>query len=127
MKTFMKTSCVAALALAMTTFGAAQARAGGWAVAGGVLGGVAVGTAVGVSVASAATPVYYTAPPPVYAAPTYYAPAAACAPAPVAVAPAYYYAPRVVYTAPYPYYYPYGRVGYGWGPRYHYGGRYFRR
>ena len=65
MKTFMKISSFAGLALAMTTFGAPQARAGGWAVAGGVLGGLAVGTAVGVSVASAAAPVYYTAPAPV--------------------------------------------------------------
>jgi hypothetical protein len=122
MKTFMKTSCVAALALAMTAFCAPQARAGGWAVAGGVLGGLAVGTAVGVSVASAATPVYYTAPAPVYAAPTYYAPAAA-----VTVAPSCYCAPRVVYTAPYPYYYPYFRVGYGWGHRYYHGWRHYRR
>jgi hypothetical protein len=116
MKTFMKISCVAAVALAMTTFGVQQARAGGWAVAGGVVGGLAVGTAIGATVASAATPVYYTAPGPVYAAPTY------CAP----VAP-YYVAPRVVYTAPYPYYHPYVRVGYGWGPRHFYGGRYYRR
>jgi hypothetical protein len=129
MTTLMKISCVAALTLAMTTFGATQARAGGWAVAGGVLGGVAVGTAIGVSVANAATPVYYTAPQPVYAAPTYYAPAGAYAPAPVAVtvAPSYYYGPRVAYAAPYPYYHPYVRVGYGWGHRSFYGGRYLRR
>jgi hypothetical protein len=122
MKTFMKISCVAALALAMTTFGAVQAQAGGWAVAGGVLGGLAVGTAVGVSVANAASPAYYSYPPPVYAAPPYYAPAAA-----YAAAPAYYYGPRVVYAAPYPYYHPYFRAGYGWGPRYFRGGPYYRR
>jgi hypothetical protein len=124
MNTFMKTSCVAALALAMTTFGASQARAGGWAVAGGVVGGLAVGTAVGVTVASAAAPVYYAAP--VYGAPGYYAPGAA-----VTVAAPYYCAPRLAYAAPYPYFHPYfhpyARVGYGWGPRHYYGGRYYRR
>jgi hypothetical protein len=124
MKRFTTTSLIALLALAMTTFGAMQARAGGWAVAGGVLGGLAVGTAVGVTVANAATPVYYSYPAPVYSAPMYYAPAPAVtyasAPAVVAVAsaPAYCYGPRVVYAAPY----PYVRVGFGWGPRY-YGGR----
>ena len=137
MKTLIKTSCVAVLALAAMTFGAPQARAwgGGWPIAAGVFGGLAVGTAVGVTVASAAQPVYYTAPPPVYVAPRYYAPAPAYAPAPVyapvpaavsvAVAPPYYYAQRVVYGAAYPYYY--GRVGYGWGPRYYHGGHYYRR
>jgi hypothetical protein len=107
MKMFMKISCVAALALVMTTLGASKARAGGWVVAGGVSGGVAVGTA-GVAVSA---PVY-------------------CAPAPVtvAVAPSYYCAPRVVCGAPYPYCRPYFRAGYGWGPHYHYyGGHYFRR
>jgi hypothetical protein len=122
MKTFMKTSCIAALALAMTTFGAVQARAGGWAVAGGVVGGLAVGTAIGATVAAAAQPVYYSYPAQAYAAPGYYAPA------PVyAAAPAYCYGPRVVYAAPFPYRYPYARVGYGWGPRYFRGGPYFRR
>ncbi len=120
MNTFMKTSCVAALALAMTTFGAMQARAGGWAVAGGVLGGVAVGTAIGVTVANAAQPVYYAAPGPVYGAPAYCAPAAVYAPA-----PAYYCAPRVVCAAPYCY--PCVRVGCGWGPRGYYRGRHYRR
>jgi hypothetical protein len=122
MKTFMKISCVAALALAMTTFGVPQARAGGWAVAGGVLGGVAVGTAIGASVAASA-PVYYAPPAPAYVAPSYYAPAA------VAVAPSYYCAPRVVYGAryPYPLYRTSFRGGYGWGPHYHYAGHYFRR
>ncbi|HEV7925493.1 MAG TPA: hypothetical protein VGR14_09065 [Verrucomicrobiae bacterium] len=117
----MKISCIAAVALAMTTFGTLQARAGGWAIAGGVVGGLAVGTAIGASVA-ASGPVYYTAPAPVYAAPRYYAPAA------VAVGPAYCYGPRVAYGAPYPYYHPYFRAGYGWGPHYNYhGGHYFRR
>jgi hypothetical protein len=139
MKKFMKISLVGALALAAVTFGAPQAQAwgGGWPIAAGVFGGLAVGTAVGATVASASTPVYYAAPPAVYAAPTYYAPAPAYTPAPayapapaavsVAVAPPYYYAPRAVYAAPYPYYYPSGRLGYGWGPRYVYGGRYYRR
>ncbi len=125
MRAFMKTSCAAILALAMTTFGATQARAwgggcGGWAVAGGVLGGLAVGTAIGATVASASTPVYYTAPPAVYAGPSYYGAA------PV-YAPAYYYAPRVVYGAPYRCYYPCVRVGCGWGSRGYYGGRYYHR
>jgi hypothetical protein len=115
MKTFIKTSCIAAVALAMTTFGAVQAQAGGWAVAGGVLGGVAVGTAVGVSVASAASPVYYAYPPPYYGAPAY------------AAAPACYYGLRVVFGAPYPHYYPYARAGFGWGPRYFRGRPYYRR
>lgn len=129
MKTLMKTSCVAALALAMTTFGALQARAGGWAVAGGVVGGLAVGTAIGATVAAASQPVYYSYPPAAYGAPGYYAPAAAYAPAPISVvaSPAYYYGPRVVYGAPYPYFFPYARVGYGWGPRYFRGGHYYRR
>jgi len=133
MKRFMKTSSAAALVLAMTAFGSMQARAGGWAVAGGVLGGLAAGTVIGATVASAAAPAYYAYPAPVYASPAYYAPAPAPAvvasPPVVAVAPAppYYYAPRVVYTAPYPYAcgYPYVRVGWGWGPRYCYGGRYY--
>jgi hypothetical protein len=103
MKMMIKISCVAALALTMTIFGAQNARARGWVVAGGV--GVTVGPAVGVSVA--AGPVYYTAPAPV-----------------VTVAPAYCYGPRVVCAAPY---HPYLRVGYGWGPRYHYGGHFYRR
>lgn len=82
MNAFVKTSCAAALALAMTTFGATQARAwgggcGGWAVAGGVLGGLAVGTAIGATVANASTPVYYAAPAPVYPGP-YYAAARQC-------------------------------------------------
>jgi hypothetical protein len=121
MKSFIKTSCIAALALTITSFGAIQARAGGWGIAGGVVGGLAVGTAIGVSVASAA-PVYYS---PAYAAPAYYAPA----PVPVAVAayPPYYYGPRVVCGAPYPYYRPYAGVGFGWGPRYFRGRPYFRR
>jgi hypothetical protein len=122
MKTFMKTSCVAALILAAATFGAPKAQAGGWPIAAGVVGGVAFGTAVGVTVASA-QPVYYS--------PSYYAPAPVYAPAyvpaPVAVAAPYVYAPRVVVGAPYPYYYPYVRAGFGWGPRYYYGGRYYRR
>jgi hypothetical protein len=122
MKTLIKTSCIAALALAMTAFVPVQARAGGWGIAGGVVGGLAVGTAIGVSVASAARPVYYSYPPPVYAAPAYYAPAVAYAPA-----PAYYYGPRVVYAAPFAYGYPYARVGHGWGPRYFRGGPYYRR
>jgi len=122
MKQLMKTSVIAALALAMTTFGALQARAGGWAVAGGVLGGLAVGTAVGVTVANAAGPVCYPYPAPVYAAPRYYAPGPAVVA--VAPAPAYYYGPRVAYAAPYPYPYPYYRAGFGWGPRW-YGGRYY--
>jgi hypothetical protein len=136
MKTFLKTSCVAALALAAMTFGAPQAKAwvGGWPIAAGVFGGVAVGTAVGATVAAnAAAPVYYTAPPAVYATPNYYAPAPApvYAPAPAAVSvgvvPPYYVAPRVVYGAPYPYYRPYWRAGYGWGSRHFYGGHYYRR
>jgi hypothetical protein len=124
MKRLVKISSVAALALALATCGTMQARAGGWAVAGGV---------------------YYSYPAPVYPAPTYYAPAPAAgyAPAPVvsyapaagatvvavAPAPAYYYAPRVVYTGAYPYGYgyPYVRVGFGWGPRHCYGGRYWHR
>jgi len=123
MKTIMKTSCIAALALAMTTFGAVQARAGGWAVAGGVLGGVAMGTAIGVTVANAAAPAYYAYPP------AYYGPAYAPVPAavPVAAVAPYYYGPRVVYGAPYPYYHPYFRAGYAWGPRYFRGRPYYRR
>jgi hypothetical protein len=130
MKTFVKTTCVAALALAAMTFGAPQAKAwvGGWPIAAGVFGGVAVGTAVGATVAAnVAAPVYYTAPPAVYAAPTYYAPAQAPAAVSVGVAPPYYVAPRVVYGAPYPYYRPYWRAGYGWGPRGFYGRHYYRR
>jgi hypothetical protein len=121
MNALMKTTCVAALALGLTTLGAPQARAwgGGWPIAAGVFGGLAVGTAVGATVASAAAPGYYAVPPP-----GYYAPPPAYVPAPAyAPAPAYYYGPRVVYTAPY----PYARVGYGWGPRYYYGGRYYYR
>src|SRR5580658_1333635 len=126
MKRFVKTSVIAALALAMTTFGAVQAQAWGWPVAAGVFGGLAVGTAVGVTVANAAAPVYYSYPAPVYAAPRYCAPApvASYAPGPavVAVAPGpAYYGPRAVYSAPYPYY----RAGFGWGPRYYYGGHYY--
>jgi hypothetical protein len=123
MNTYLKTSCVAALALAMTTFGAVQARAGGWAVAGGVLGGVAVGTAIGATVATAAAqPAYYAYPPSVYAPGPYYAPVGA-----YAAAPAYYYGPRVVIGAPYPYYRPFFRGGYAWGPHYFRGGRFYRR
>ena len=86
MKSFVKVSAVAALALAMTTLGAMQARAGGWPVAAGVVGGVAVGTAVGVTLANAAAPAYYGYPGPVYVGPRY------CAPGPVVVAaPGYYY------------------------------------
>jgi hypothetical protein len=73
MKTFMKTSVVAALALVMTTFGTPNARAwgGGWPIAAGVFGGLAVGTAIGATVASASTPAcaYPAYPYPVY--PTY--------------------------------------------------------
>ncbi|HTA30697.1 MAG TPA: hypothetical protein VK731_09425 [Candidatus Cybelea sp.] len=121
MKTLMKLSCVAAVALALTSFGAPQAQAGGWAVAGGVVGGLAVGTAIGATVATAATPVYYTAPGPGYAAPSYYAPPV------VAVAPAYYCGPRVVCVAPYAYCHPFVRAGFGWGPRYYHGGHYYHR
>jgi hypothetical protein len=118
MKTLIKLSCVAALALAMTTFGTPQAQAGGWCVAGGVLGGLAVGTAVGATVvaANAASPAYYAAPAPVYAAPAYYAPPT------VAVAPVYYGGPRVVCPAPFVYGHPFVRAGFGWGPHFYHGG-----
>ena len=115
MKTFLKTTCIAAVALAMATFGAAQARANGWVVAGGAVGGFAVGTAVGATIATGAHPVYAYPP-------GHYAPA----PVTVALAAPVYYGPRV-FAGPYPYYHPYLRYGYGWGPR-HYGGRpYYRR
>jgi len=131
MKTYMKTFCIASLALAMTTCCAVQARAGGRVIAGSVLGGLTVGTAIGASVARAAPPVYYSYLPPVYAAPAYYGAASAYAPAPAAItlaeSPAYYYGPRVVYAAPYPHYYPYIRLGYGWGPRYFPDRPYYRR
>jgi hypothetical protein len=122
MKRFLKICCVAAVALVMTTFGATQARAGGWAVAGGVLGGLAVGTAIGATVTTAAQPAYYGYPAPVYAAPGYYGPVASYAPV-----PAYCYGPRVIYGAPYAYYYPHFRTGYGWGPHYFRGRPYHRR
>jgi hypothetical protein len=135
MKTFVKTTLIGATALAMTTFGVPQARAHGWAVAAGVLGGLTAGTIIGASVASAATPVYYS-----YPAPVYYTPAPAVAVAPAAVppyagyasyassptypsaaatapqpppvvvqqpAPVYSYPQTVVYAAPYAYPYPY--------------------
>jgi len=82
MKTFVKTTIISATALAMTTFGVPQARAHGWAVAAGVLGGLTAGTIIGASVASAATPVYYS-----YPAPVYYTPAPAAAVAPAALPP----------------------------------------
>src|SRR5580700_8819301 len=109
MKTFVKTACIAAVALAMTTFGTFQAGAGGWAVAGGVVGGLAVGTAVGATIATAAAqPAYYP-----------YGPAY-CAPAPVVVAgPGFYGGPRFYPYRPY--------VRYGWGPRAYRGHPYWRR
>lgn len=112
MKTFMKFACIAAMALAMMTFGAAQARA--WPVPipppGVVLGGVAVG-------AAASAPAYY-------APPAYYASAPA-----YAAAPAYYYGPRVVVAPPFPYYRPYGWYGHGWawGPHRYVGRPYYHR
>jgi hypothetical protein len=133
MKTFMKTSIVAALALAMATFGTSNARAGGWPIAAGVVGGLAVGTAIGVTVASANAPVYAY---PAYSYPVYPpSPAPALAvqpvqpvvqavvPPPVYVpqpAPAYYYSSPVVYAASYPYGYPYVRFGWGWGHPQHF-------
>jgi hypothetical protein len=70
MKTFMKTSVVAALALAMVTFGTPNARAwgGGWPIAAGVFGGLAVGTVIGATVASASAPAYAY---PAYSYPVY--------------------------------------------------------
>ena len=90
------------------------------------MGGVAVGTAIGATVATAAAPVYYSYPAPVYAPPVYAA-AVAAPGAVVAVGPvpAAYYGPRVVYAAPYPFY-PCARLGCGWGPRHYYGGRHYR-
>jgi hypothetical protein len=115
MKNFMKVTAVAAVVLALTTTGVANARAGGWRVAAGVSGGLAVGTVVGATIAStyAAPPVYYPYAPAAYPAP-YYAPH--YAPAPVVVAPPVYYPTGPVV---YPYYHPAVRFGvYGPHPRY---------
>lgn len=136
----MKTSVVAALALALATFGTSNARAGGWPIAAGVLGGLAVGTVVGATVASANAPAYVY---PAYPYPVYSSyPAYRSYPAPVygttapvgqpivqtmappptvyvpQAVPAYY--PRtVVYAAPC----VYPCVRFGWGyPRYAYRG-----
>jgi hypothetical protein len=119
MKTFMKTSVVVTLALAMATFGTsnAQARVGGWPIAAGVFGGLAVGTAIGATVVRAATPVY------VY--PTYVAPVPVVQPIVQTVAPpptvyvqqpapVYCYPSTAVYAVPYPYAYPYVRFGWGY-------------
>ena len=100
MKTLMKLSVVAAVALALTTLGAPKAEAGVW-FSGRVFGGVAVGTAIGVSVAAARAPYYAYSGyryPEVYAAcpPVYYGPAA------------------VVYGTPYCYGYGYGYAHRGW-------------
>ena len=146
----MKTSVVAALALAMATFGTSNAQAGGWPIAAGVLGGLAVGTAIGATVASANAPTYVY---PAYSYPVYSSyPAYATYPAPAyrtvapviqpvqqiapqpdvqTVAPSptvyvqqpapVYYPSTVVYAAPYPYVYPYVRFGWGY-PRYAYRG-----
>ncbi|HEY3860292.1 MAG TPA: hypothetical protein VGO59_00255 [Verrucomicrobiae bacterium] len=108
----MKTSVVAAAALAVTAFCTPKANA--WPVAAGVRGGVAVGIGMSVPAPSA----YYAAPAPVCAPPV--------AVAPVAVAPPYYYAPRVALHARYPYSRPYFRAGFAWGNRC-YGGRYWHR
>ena len=85
MKTLMKTSAVAVLAVAIATLGTSNARAwggGGWPIAAGVFGGLAVGTAIGATVASANAPTYvyptysYPVYPPAYSAyATYPAPA----------------------------------------------------
>ena len=120
MKAFMKTTVMAAIALAMTTFGAAQARASGWPIAAAAVGGVAVGTAVGATIAANSQPVYYANPP------AYYGPSTACvqAPAPivVAAAPAYYVGPG--FYGGWGYYHPYFRGGWGYGRGYggHWGG-----
>jgi len=94
MKTLMKTSIIAALALAMVTFGTPNARAwgGGWPIAAGVVGGLAVGTAIGVAVANANAPAYAY---PAYSYPAYpaYPAYRTYAPAP---APAYYPATPIV-------------------------------
>jgi hypothetical protein len=137
MKTLIKNSIVAALALAMATFGTSNARAWrcGWPIAAGVFGGLAVGTAIGATVANASAPacVYpaYSYPVyrtyqtyPAYPAPGYNTAAPAVqpvvqtvTPSPVYVqqpAPVYYYSSPVVYAAPYPYVYPYVRFGWGY-------------
>jgi len=111
MKTFMKTSVVAALALTLAAFGTSNARARSWPIAAGVVGGLAVGA----TVAIASAPVYaYPAYPtrltgltyPAYAAPVVHL---------VAPPPVYYSSP-VVYAASYPYVYPCVRFGWsrGW-------------
>jgi hypothetical protein len=144
MKTFMKTSVVAAVALAMTAFGTPNARAwGGWPIAAGVAGGLAVGVAV----ASANAPVYTYPVYPAYGAYTTYgtyatapayitsAPAVQQPPPPVQQtvyqppvvqtvppptvyvqrpAPVYYYSSPVIYAAPYSCLYGHPYVRYGW-------------
>jgi len=106
MKTLMKISMVAAVALALTTFGTPKAQAGVW-FPGRVLGGVVVGAAIGVSVAAAHAPYYVY---PGYGYPGVYA----------ACPPVYYGPPAVVYGAPYRYGYGYayrGGRGGAWGCR----------
>ena len=110
MNAISKMTLSAGLALALTTFGAPQARAGGWWIPGAVVGGVAAGAVIGATVAAATAPPYAYAPPayPAYGyAPYGYAPSATV----VVGSPAYY--PR--YYAPYPYVYGWGRGWYGWG------------
>jgi hypothetical protein len=128
MKTMLKNTLVAGLALALTTFGTAQAHAAFVPVAPLVWGGVAAATVIGATVAQASAPAPYGYPPPAYygPAPAYRYPAPYPVYAPVygrPFAPAYYYPRRAIY-APYPFAYSFGRPGYGWGPR---GGHFYHR
>ncbi|HUD47469.1 MAG TPA: hypothetical protein VMR33_11595 [Candidatus Baltobacteraceae bacterium] len=116
MKTITKSIIAGAVALALVTLGTSQAQAHGWPVAVGVAGGVTAGVVVGATIANAYAPAYYA-----YPAPAYPAPVVVQASAPVCYNPG-----PVVVGERYPYIYPAVRVGFGWGPRYHYGYRGYR-
>jgi hypothetical protein len=104
MKTIMKSILAGAIALALVTVGTSSAQARPWflpPLPGRVAAGFVAGTVVGATILAPC----YSYPAPLYPAAAYYPPGLR----------------PVVVALPVPYFYGGFRVGYGWGPRYHYG------